>query len=121
MIALVVVHYQHSPGNVLTFSIPELTKGLADLPWTEWRNTDSLDQPAGADLPAAAGRLRDQGADVPVPHLAAAGPRRGPDGRVDPAGRRAAQGGQLRAPAVQHRHDAAGRGLAVPAPGRPWP
>ena len=41
--------------------------------------------------------LRDQGADVPVPHLAAAGARRGPDGRLDPAGRRAAQGGQLRA------------------------
>ncbi len=28
VIALVAVHYQHSPGNVLTFSIPELTEGL---------------------------------------------------------------------------------------------
>ena len=45
VIALVAVHYQHSPGNVLTFSIPELTKGLAELPWTEWRNTDSLSSP----------------------------------------------------------------------------
>ena len=45
VIALVVVHYQHSPGNVLTFSIPALTKGLADLSWTEWRNTDSLSSP----------------------------------------------------------------------------
>ena len=31
VIALVVVHYQYSPGNVLTFSIPELTHGLAAL------------------------------------------------------------------------------------------
>ena len=45
VIALVVVHYQHSPGNVLTFSIPALTQGLAELPWAEWRNTDSLTSP----------------------------------------------------------------------------
>ncbi len=45
VIALVAVHYQHSPGNVLTFSIPELTKGLAELPWTEWRDTRSLLSP----------------------------------------------------------------------------
>ena len=31
MIALVVVHYRYSPGHVLTFSIPELTHGLAAL------------------------------------------------------------------------------------------
>ncbi len=31
VIALVVVHFQYSPGNVLTFSIPELTQGLAAL------------------------------------------------------------------------------------------
>ena len=45
VIALVVVHYQHSPANVLTFSIPQLTSGLADLPWPEWRNTESLLSP----------------------------------------------------------------------------
>jgi NADH-quinone oxidoreductase subunit M len=45
VIALVAVHFQHSQGNVLTFSIPELTTGLAAMPWPEWRNTDSLTSP----------------------------------------------------------------------------
>jgi NADH-quinone oxidoreductase subunit M len=36
VIALVAVHYQHSPGNVLTFSIPELTEGLRHIEWNEW-------------------------------------------------------------------------------------
>ncbi len=36
VIALVAVHYQHSKGNVLTFSIPELTEGLKHLTWKEW-------------------------------------------------------------------------------------
>jgi NADH-quinone oxidoreductase subunit M len=40
VIALVVVHYQYSPGHVLTFSIPELTRGLADLPWADWQRAD---------------------------------------------------------------------------------
>jgi NADH-quinone oxidoreductase subunit M len=38
VIALVVVHFQYSPGNVLTFSIPELTRGLAASTWSEWHN-----------------------------------------------------------------------------------
>jgi NADH-quinone oxidoreductase subunit M len=42
VIALVVVHYQFSPGNVLTFSIPELTKGLGALNWPEWRHVTSI-------------------------------------------------------------------------------
>jgi NADH-quinone oxidoreductase subunit M len=37
VIALVVVHYQHSAGHVLTFSIPELTSGLAALDWPDWQ------------------------------------------------------------------------------------
>ncbi len=37
VIALVAVYYQHSPGHVLTFSIPELTEGLATLDWSEWQ------------------------------------------------------------------------------------
>ena len=45
VIALVVVHYQFSPGNVLTFSIPELTKGLGALSWVEWRHVDSWTSP----------------------------------------------------------------------------
>jgi NADH-quinone oxidoreductase subunit M len=38
VIALVVVHFQYSRGNVLTFSIPELTQGLAKLSWDGWHN-----------------------------------------------------------------------------------
>ena len=37
VIALVAIHYTYSPGHVLTFSIPELTVGLANLPWPEWQ------------------------------------------------------------------------------------
>ena len=36
-IGLVVIHYQHSATHVLTFSIPELTQGLAVLDWSGWR------------------------------------------------------------------------------------
>ena len=36
VIALVAVHYHHSEGHVLTFSIPELTEGLKHLNWDEW-------------------------------------------------------------------------------------
>jgi NADH-quinone oxidoreductase subunit M len=41
-IALVVVHYQYSVPRVLTFSIPELTRGLATLGarWPEWLETE---------------------------------------------------------------------------------
>jgi NADH-quinone oxidoreductase subunit M len=45
VIALVVIHYQFSPGNVLTFSIPELTRGLSALPWTGWFTVDSWSSP----------------------------------------------------------------------------
>lgn len=45
VIALVVVHMQHSPDHRLTFSIPELTRGLATLPWAEWYKTDSWMSP----------------------------------------------------------------------------
>jgi NADH-quinone oxidoreductase subunit M len=45
VIALVVVHMQYSPGHVLTFSIPELTRGLSTLPWDDWYRTDSWTSP----------------------------------------------------------------------------
>jgi NADH-quinone oxidoreductase subunit M len=45
VIALVVVHYQHSPAHVLTFSIPELTRGLATLPWPRWHEVGSWSSP----------------------------------------------------------------------------
>ena len=45
VIALVVVHHQHSPGHVLTFSIPELTAGLARLDWPSWHDASSPRSP----------------------------------------------------------------------------
>ncbi len=47
VIALVVVHYRYSPAHVLTFSIPELTRGLGDpaFPWPRWHEVDSWSSP----------------------------------------------------------------------------
>jgi len=45
VIALVVVHYQYSAAKVLTFSIPELTNGLAALQWPEWKGAGSWTSP----------------------------------------------------------------------------
>ena len=45
VIALVVVHYQFSRGNVLTFSIPELTRGLGSLDWPGWYTANSWTSP----------------------------------------------------------------------------
>jgi NADH-quinone oxidoreductase subunit M len=45
VISLVAVHYQHSRGNILTFSIPELTRGLSTLNWSEWKTADSWTSP----------------------------------------------------------------------------
>ncbi|MGD0042567.1 MAG: proton-conducting transporter membrane subunit, partial [Isosphaeraceae bacterium] len=47
VIALVVVHYRYSPDNVLTFSIPELTRGLGDpaFPWPRWHEVGSWSSP----------------------------------------------------------------------------
>ncbi len=38
VIALVVIHYNFTPGKVLTFSIPELTSGLSSIEWPAWRD-----------------------------------------------------------------------------------
>jgi NADH-quinone oxidoreductase subunit M len=45
VIALVVVHSRYSPGHVLTFSIPELTNGLAALSWPLWHDVSSWTSP----------------------------------------------------------------------------
>ena len=45
VIALVVIHFQHSPDHRLTCSIPELTRGLASLDWASWRDTSSWSSP----------------------------------------------------------------------------
>ena len=56
--------------------------------------------PPVLDLPGLVGRLRDQGAAVPVPHLVAAGAHRSADGRLRDPGRRAAEAGHVRLPAA---------------------
>ena len=45
VIALVVVHYQFSRGKVLTFSIPELTRGLGAMDWVPWQTANSWTSP----------------------------------------------------------------------------
>jgi len=45
VIALVVVHFQHTARHVLTFSIPELTHGLAALDWEPWQSASSWGSP----------------------------------------------------------------------------
>ncbi|GAC1471368.1 MAG: NADH-quinone oxidoreductase subunit M [Isosphaeraceae bacterium] len=40
VMALVIIHSQHSAHQALTFSIPELTAGLATLDWVAWSRTD---------------------------------------------------------------------------------
>ena len=50
-------------------------------------------------VPSVRAGIRDQGADVPIPHLASGRARRGADGRVGDSGGRAAEDGHLRLPA----------------------
>jgi NADH-quinone oxidoreductase subunit M len=45
VIALVVVHFQYSTEHTLTFSIPELTHGLAALEWEPWHSASSWGSP----------------------------------------------------------------------------
>lgn len=47
VVALVAIHYVYSPGHVLTFSIPALTSGLANLPWAEWQAPHAWGDAAG--------------------------------------------------------------------------
>jgi len=45
VIALVVIHQQYHPSHLLTFSIPELTRNLPQLDWSQWRQATSLSSP----------------------------------------------------------------------------
>jgi NADH-quinone oxidoreductase subunit M len=45
VLALVTVHYQHSQDHTLTFSIPELTRGLGALEWKDWRIASTWSSP----------------------------------------------------------------------------
>jgi len=64
--------------------------------------------PAAVDVPRVRARVRDQGAALPVPHVAARRARGGADRRLGDSGRRAAEDGDLwlralRVPAVPRR------------------
>ena len=67
-------------------------------------------------LPRVRARVRDQGAAVPVPHLAARRARRGADRRLGHPGRRAAEDGHLR-PAAVRVPAVPGRGAGLRARG----
>lgn len=49
VIALVAIHYQYTDNHILTFSIPELTRGLATLPWDRWTQDWSMEHPWSAN------------------------------------------------------------------------
>ena len=65
-------------------------------------------QHAVVDLPRVLPRVRDQGPDVPVPHVAARRAHRRADGRLGDSGGRPAEDGHVRVPAVQPA-DSSGR------------
>ena len=77
LLAIVLWDY-YQAGDGVTFSIAELTRHLALDRWADR---------AVLDLPGAVCRLRHQGAAVSAAHLAAAGPRAGPDRRQRDPGR----------------------------------
>ena len=72
------------------------------------RSGVSCDRPVSAvqlsvlGLPGVLCRIRDQGSDVPVPYLAAGCPRGSANGRIGHPGRRSAEDGNVRIPAIQH-------------------
>src|SRR5581483_14537 len=72
--------------------------------------TPSLRARAAPALRRVRARVRDQGAALPVPHLAPRRARRGADGRLGDPGRRAPQDGDVRVPPL--------RAAALPARGR---
>ncbi len=76
--------------------------------------------PAVLVLPGVRARVRDQGAAVPVPHLAARCARRGADRRLGDPGRRAAEDGHLRPGAVRVPAVPGGRGLLRAVRWRCW-
>jgi NADH-quinone oxidoreductase subunit M len=45
VISLVAIQYLHAPDRLLTFSIPELTKRLSSLNWSEWSSASSWSSP----------------------------------------------------------------------------
>ena len=93
---LALYFYNYSVTGVYTFDI------------TQFHRLNAALQPAVVDLPRVLPRLRDQGADVPVPHLAARRPHRRADGRLGDSGRRAPEDGHLRIHPFQPAHPPGG-------------
>ena len=73
--------------------------------------------PAVLVLPRVRAGVRDQGAAVPVPHLAARRARRGADRRLGDPGRRAAEDGHLRPGALRVSAVSGGGGVLRAVPG----
>ena len=112
LVAILVVYYLHfQQTGVLTLDLVAPPGGGATgLLDTVIPTARRLVADAVLALRGLRARLRDQGADGAAPHLAARRARRGADGRLGDPGRRAAQDGHLRLPAL--------RAAALPGGGR---
>ncbi len=86
---LALYFYNHSVTGVYTFDVTQFQKLTIPFNLQWWV------------LPRVLPGLRDQGADVPVPHLAAGCAHRRADGRLGDSGRRPPEDGDVRVPAVQ--------------------
>ena len=93
---LALYFYNHSVTGVYTFDI------------TQFQHAERAVQPAVVGVPGVLPRLRDQGADVPVPHLAARRAHRRADGRLGDPGGRPAEDGHLRVHPLQPADSARG-------------
>ena len=96
------LRYNHPATGVYTFDITQFHK-FAFAP-----------EPAVVGVPGVLPRLRGQGADVPVPHLAARRAHRRADRRLGDPGGRHAEDGHLRVPALQPADSAGGDAHFVP-------
>ena len=81
---LAIYFYQHDATGVYSFDI------LA------FPETGFPDRSSVLGIPGVLRRLRDQGPDVPVPHVAAGCSRRSADRRIGDPGRRSAENGDVR-------------------------
>ena len=95
-----------------TFVIPELAQRVAE---------SDISRGPAADLRRHVHGLRHQGADLPVPHLAARRPHPGAHGRLGHPGRRAAEAGHLRLRPGGAADPARGRRVVGADHRRRWP
>ena len=93
---LALYFYNHSVTGVYTFDI------------TQFQQLIGAVRPAVVGLPGVLPRLRHQGPDVPVPHVAARRAHRRADGRLGDSGGRPAEDGDVRVHPVQPADPAGG-------------